>query len=93
VDTYFTMEEHIQEALKLQHPAAVNTCVEDEVRKVWFETLTLGPRAMATKREQALQKMTELQLSLEDEEATFRAKMPLDVEKVTKGKRLIQAFV
>jgi hypothetical protein len=89
VDTYFTMEEHIEEALKLQHPASVNTCVEDEVRKVWFETLTLGPRAMAEKREEALLKMKELQLSLEEEEMALRSKMHYEVEKVTKGKRLI----
>ena len=91
-DTYFTREEHIQEALKPQHPVAVNTCVEDEARKVWFETLAGGPGLMATKLEEALRKMMELQLSLEEEETVFRANVPSVAEEVTKGKRFVLFF-
>ncbi|CAE7384083.1 unnamed protein product, partial [Symbiodinium sp. CCMP2456] len=52
---YYSGEEHVQEALKLTHPADSAGSVPDNIRRAVFDIATLGPSAVAELRRKAVE--------------------------------------
>eukprot|EP00435_Cladocopium_sp_Y103_P068420 s303_g31.t1 len=85
---YFSPDEHVRMAMRLQHPASQFTLVPDGLRYNIFLLCTEGPHAMAQKRTAYLNHMLALKRTLDKEEERLRNTMPRHVERVTQGKPL-----
>ena len=85
---YFSPEEHVQRALRLEHPASQFHLVPDGLRKNIFLLFTEGPHAMAKRRISYLQHMLDWKKRLLEDERTMRKTLPRHVNEVTAGKPL-----
>ena len=88
VGFYFSPEEHVRVAMRLQHTASQFNLVPDGLRKNIFMLCTGGVHAMAKKRIAYLQHMLDLKKSLAEDERALRKKLPPHVNRVTEGKPL-----
>eukprot|EP00435_Cladocopium_sp_Y103_P047305 s818_g13.t2 len=85
---YFSPEEHVNIAMRLQHPASQFTLVPDGLRYNIFLLCTQGLRALAQRRTAYLTHMLDTKKALAGQESELRKTMPRHVEKVTQGKPL-----
>ena len=85
---YFTPWEHLEMALRLDHPASTFKVVPDALRINIFEVFVKGLDFTAQKRIQALKDMAARKEALKLREEELRANMPEHVRVVTEGKAL-----
>ena len=85
---YFSPEEHVRLALRLQHPASQFELVPDGLRYNIFLLCTEGLHALAQRRTSYLTYMLDTKRALAFQETELRKTMPDHVDKVTQGKPL-----
>ena len=85
---YFSPEEYVRRAMRLEHPASQFHLVPDSLRMNIFPLVTKGPHAMAMRRISYLQHMLEWKKRLLEDERMLRKTLPRHVNEVTAGKPL-----
>ena len=85
---YFSPEEHVKLAMRLQHPASQFSLVPDGLRYNIFLLCTEGLHALAQKRTDYLTHMLNTKKALAGREIELRKTMPTHVDRVTQGKPL-----
>ena len=88
IGLYFSPEEHVRLALRLQHPASLFNLVPDALRRNIFNLFTKGLHAMAQSRISYLQHMLDTRKRLAMQEEDLRRSLPKHVNEVTAGKPL-----
>ena len=83
---YFSPEEHVWEAMRLEHPASMCNLVPDGLRRNIFLFCTEKVHAMARRRISNLQHILDVKKSLESDEAKLRLTLPEHVNEVAAGK-------
>eukprot|EP00435_Cladocopium_sp_Y103_P062683 s616_g24.t1 len=79
----------IDDAIQLQHPFDLYHAVPDELLKVVFDVLTLGPVEIAIRRTNTLKQWINMSKRLEAEECRLKASMEPGVESILRPKKLL----
>ena len=79
----------IDDAIQLKHPFDLYHAVPDELLKVVFEILSLGPAEIATRRAARLKHWVDVARSLEAEELNLKRNMEPGVEAILRPKRIL----
>ena len=85
---FFSPEEHVKLAMRLEHPASQFHVVPDGLRKNIFILCNGGIHARAKRRIAYLQHMLDTKKLLVEEEKTLRASLAPHVNQLTAGKSL-----
>ena len=86
---YYTPEQHIEQALGLQHPSLTECAIPDDVKVAAFNLFTKGHTELAKMRVQKMMRWTALKKELEEQEKEMRKSLDADVNRVTEGKPLL----
>ena len=86
---FFTQQEFLARATKCLHPADSLCAIDDDAKRVMFDTLTKGPAWVASHRAQTLKRWSEWASELERAEKDLHQQLEQGVRSVLKGKRLL----
>ena len=89
VGQFHSVEQFLQKSTKLQHPLDTINPVPDSVQNAIFNILTKGPAVIAKDRVAAIKHMMELDKKLSNQEEEIHARMPLYMQKVMEGKKIL----
>ena len=85
---YRSPKQWLDDAMQLQHPFDLYHAVPDEMLRVIFEVLTLGPAEIARRRTATLNKWIGWAKELEEDEQALKLSMEKGVEAILRPKRI-----
>ena len=78
----------MDDAVQLKHPFDLYHAVPDELLKVVFDVLTLGPAVIARRRAATLKRWITMARDLEGSEKALKSRMESGVESILRPKRV-----
>ena len=89
VGWYHSPMEHVDIAIRMDHPCESDAAVPDDLKVALFNVLTKGMHVIAKERTDLIREMINKANDLKEDEAKFKATLDPEVADVVKGKRLL----